>query len=111
MSLPRRKLLQLAAGATAVPFASRITSGQAYPMRPIRFIVPYPPGGATDVAARVIGEYLSRSLGQQIIVENKSGGGSLIGVESAAKSSPCTPRSTGCAGSFEDCPYPGMSHR
>src|SRR5258705_3003534 len=84
----RRQFLQLAAGATAVPVASLIASGQAYPTRPIRFIVPYPPGGATDVAARVIGQYLSRSLGQQIIVENKSGGGSLIGVESAAKSTP-----------------------
>jgi tripartite-type tricarboxylate transporter receptor subunit TctC len=50
--------------------------------------VPYPPGGATDVAARVVGEYLSRSFGQQFVVENKSGGGSLIGVESAAKSAP-----------------------
>ena len=50
--------------------------------------MPYPPGGATDVAARVVGEYLSRALGQHIVVENKSGGGSLIGVESAAKSTP-----------------------
>ena len=88
MKLPRRKFLHLAAGAVAVPVASRIASGQTYPARPVRFIVPYPPGGATDVAARVIGEYLSRSLGQQIVVENKSGGGSLIGIESAAKSTP-----------------------
>src|SRR5436190_22697284 len=70
MKLPRRKFLHLAAGAAAVPIASRIASGQTYPTRPVRFIVPYPPGGATDVAARVIGEYLSRSLGQQIVVEN-----------------------------------------
>ena len=88
MKLPRRKFLHLGVGAAAVPVASRIASGQTYPTRPVRFIVPYPPGGATDVAARVIGEYLSRSLGQQIVVENKSGGGSLIGVESAAKSTP-----------------------
>ena len=88
MKLPRRKFLHLAAGAAAVPVASRIASGQTYPTRPVRFIVPYPPGGATDVAARVIGEYLSHSLGQQIVVENKSGGGSLIGIESAAKSTP-----------------------
>jgi tripartite-type tricarboxylate transporter receptor subunit TctC len=88
MKLPRRKFLHLAAGAAAVPVASRMASGQTYPTRPVRFIVPYPPGGATDVAARVIGEYLSHSLGQQIVVENKSGGGSLIGIESAAKSTP-----------------------
>jgi tripartite-type tricarboxylate transporter receptor subunit TctC len=88
MKLPRRKFLHLAASAAAVPVASRIASGQNYPTRPVRFVVPYPPGGATDVAARVIGEYLSRSLGQQVVVENKSGGGSLIGIESAAKSPP-----------------------
>jgi tripartite-type tricarboxylate transporter receptor subunit TctC len=88
MKFPRRTFLQLAAGAAALPAVSRMASAQTYPARPIRFIVPYPPGGATDVAARTIGEYLSRSLGQQIVVENKSGGGSLIGVESAAKSAP-----------------------
>jgi tripartite-type tricarboxylate transporter receptor subunit TctC len=86
MKPPRRKFLHLAAVAAAVPFASRIAKGQAYPTRPVRFIVPYPAGGATDVAARVVGEYLSRSLGQQFVVENKSGGGALIGIESAAKS-------------------------
>src|SRR5436305_5504593 len=88
MKFPRRAFLQLAVGAAALPEVLRMASAQTYPSRPIRFIVPYPPGGATDVAARTIGEYLSRSLGQQIVVENKSGGGSLIGVESAAKSTP-----------------------
>jgi tripartite-type tricarboxylate transporter receptor subunit TctC len=88
MKFPRRVFLQLAAGAAALPAMSRMASAQTYPSRPIRFIVPYPPGGATDVAARVIGEYLSRAFGQHIVVENKSGGGSLIGVESAAKSAP-----------------------
>ncbi len=88
MKLPRRAFLQLAAGAAALPAVSRMASAQTYPSRPIRFIVPYAPGGATDVAARVIGEYLSRVFGQHIVVENKSGGGSLIEVESAAKSTP-----------------------
>ena len=60
--------------------------GQDWPSRPLRFIVPYPPGGSTDIAARVLGEYLSRSLRQQIVVENKSGAGGVIGVESGAKS-------------------------
>src|SRR5215471_18213078 len=59
---------------------------QDWPNRPIRFIVPFPAGGSTDVAARVIGEYLSRSLRQQIVVENKSGANGKIGIETAAKS-------------------------
>lgn len=62
--------------------------GQAWPSRPMRFIVPYPPGGSTDVGARVIADYLSRELGQQIVVENKSGGSGNIGFEAAARSAP-----------------------
>jgi tripartite-type tricarboxylate transporter receptor subunit TctC len=62
--------------------------GQAWPTRPVRFIVPYPPGGSTDVGARVIADYLSRELGQQIVVENKSGGSGNIGFEAAARSAP-----------------------
>jgi tripartite-type tricarboxylate transporter receptor subunit TctC len=54
----------------------------------VRIIVPFAPGGGLDVAARVIGEYMSRSIGQQVIVENKSGGASMIGTETAAKSPP-----------------------
>ena len=88
MNLPRRKFFRFAVSVAALPAMSRIARAQAYPTHPIRFIVPYPPGGATDAAARVVGEFLSRSLGQQIVVENKSGGGSLIGVESAAASAP-----------------------
>jgi tripartite-type tricarboxylate transporter receptor subunit TctC len=60
--------------------------GQAWPSRPVRFVVPYPPGGSTDVGARVIADYLSRVLGQQIVVENKSGGSGNIGFEAAARS-------------------------
>jgi tripartite-type tricarboxylate transporter receptor subunit TctC len=88
MRRTRRLFLQLAAAAAAAPVVPQFACALDYPTRPVRFIVPYPPGGATDIAARVVGEYLSRSLGQQIVVENKSGGGSLIGVESAAKSTP-----------------------
>jgi tripartite-type tricarboxylate transporter receptor subunit TctC len=61
--------------------------GQEWPSRPVRFIVPFPAGGSTDVAARVIGEYLSRTLRQQIVVENKTGANGNIGIETAAKSS------------------------
>src|SRR6266540_1680475 len=59
---------------------------QDWPSRPLRFVVPFPAGGSTDVGARLIGEHLSRSLGQQIIVENKSGASGNIGMETAAKS-------------------------
>jgi len=61
---------------------------QPYPTRPIRLIVPFPAGGATDVGARVTAEYLSRSFGQQLYVENKSGANGTIGVEAAAKGPP-----------------------
>src|SRR3989440_3094793 len=88
MNFPRRRLLQLIGAAAAAPALAEFAYALDYPTRPIRFIVPYPPGGATDVAARVIGEYLSRVLGQHVVVENKSGGGSLVGIESAAKSTP-----------------------
>src|SRR5215468_9013991 len=63
-------------------------AAQEWPNRPIRFIVPFPAGGSTDVAARVIGEHLSRTLGQQIVVENKSGASGVVGAEAAAKSAP-----------------------
>jgi tripartite-type tricarboxylate transporter receptor subunit TctC len=63
-----------------------------WPTRPLHFIVPFPAGGSTDVAARVVGEYLSRGLGQQVVVENKSGANGNIGMEYAARSAPdgCT---------------------
>jgi tripartite-type tricarboxylate transporter receptor subunit TctC len=88
MPSTRRRFLQFAAVAASAPALPRYASALDYPTRAIRFIVPYPAGGATDAAARVVGEFLSRSFGQQIVVENKSGGGSLIGVESAAASAP-----------------------
>jgi tripartite-type tricarboxylate transporter receptor subunit TctC len=78
----------------ALLFAFAITSpfsalaAESWPNRPIHFIVPFPAGGSTDVAARVIGNYLSRSVGQQVVVENKSGANGNIGIEYAAKSTP-----------------------
>jgi tripartite-type tricarboxylate transporter receptor subunit TctC len=65
-----------------------VAQAQEWPNRPIRFIVPYPAGGSTDIGARVIGDYLSRTLGQQIIVENKSGASGNIGFEAGARSAP-----------------------
>ena len=70
----------------ALAFVPLIAHAQDWPNRPIRFLVPYPAGGSTDVGARLIGEYIARALGQQIVVENKSGGSGNIGFEAAAKS-------------------------
>jgi tripartite-type tricarboxylate transporter receptor subunit TctC len=69
--------------ATSMP-----AQAQEWPNRSIRFIVPYPAGGSTDVGARVIGDYLSRALGQQIVVENRTGGSGNIGFEAGARSAP-----------------------
>ena len=89
MKLPhRRKFLHLVAGAAALPALSRIAGAQAYPRRPVRFIVPVAAGGSTDVAARAIGEYLSRTFGMQVYVENRAGAGGVIGIEAAARSAP-----------------------
>jgi tripartite-type tricarboxylate transporter receptor subunit TctC len=88
MQPARRQFLHLAAGAAALPALSRFTWAQAYPTRPVRFIVPLAPGGGLDFVARLTAEHLSRSLGQQVLVENKVGAGGTIGVETAAKSPP-----------------------
>jgi len=88
LQFPRRKFLHLAAGAVALPAVSRIAWSQAYPTRPVRFIVPLAPGGGLDYVARLTADYLSRSVGQQFLVENKVGAGGTIGVETAAKSAP-----------------------
>ena len=77
-----RLVLALLALLVAIPTAK----AQEWPNRPVRFIVPFPAGGSTDVGARLIGEYLSRSLRRQIVVENKSGANGNIGIETAAKS-------------------------
>jgi tripartite-type tricarboxylate transporter receptor subunit TctC len=80
-------MLKLRVGLLAlVAVISTGAQAQDWPSRPLRFIVPFPAGGSTDVGARLIGEHLSRSLGQQIVVENKSGANGNIGMETAAKS-------------------------
>jgi tripartite-type tricarboxylate transporter receptor subunit TctC len=88
MKLPRRNFLHLAAGAAALPAASRIARAQAYPSRPARIVVPFAAGGATDIIARLIGQWLSERLGQQFVIENRPGAGSNIGTEVVVNAPP-----------------------
>jgi tripartite-type tricarboxylate transporter receptor subunit TctC len=88
MDVVRRRFVQGAAAAAALPLLSPGARAQTYPARPIRFIVPLAPGGGLDFVARLFGEYLSRNIGQQIYIENKLGAGGMIGIETAAKSPP-----------------------
>jgi len=85
MKFPRRTFLHLAVGAAALPAASRMAQAQAYPSRPVRIVVGFPAGGATDIMARLMGEWLTERLGQQFIVDNKPGASGNIGTEAAAK--------------------------
>jgi len=88
MKLPRRNFLHLAAGAAALPVASRVAWAQTYPARPVRIIVTTTPGGAPDILARLMGPWLSERLGQQFVVENRPGGGSNIGTEAVVRAPP-----------------------
>jgi tripartite-type tricarboxylate transporter receptor subunit TctC len=88
MKLPRRQFLHLAAGAAALPAVSRIARAQAYPERPVRIVVGFAPGGANDILARLIGQWLSERLGQPFVIENRPGGGSNIATEAVVRAAP-----------------------
>jgi len=88
MNLPRRQFLHLAAGAAALPAASRVARAQAYPTRPVRIIVAYAPGGQTDTIARLLAQKLSDRFGTQFYVENVPGAGGNIGMARAAQAAP-----------------------
>ena len=89
MKLPhRRHVLHLAAGAAALPAVSRISWAQAYPSRPVRVIVGFAAGGATDIVARILGQWLSERLGQQFVVENRPGAGTNIATEVVVNAAP-----------------------
>ena len=88
MTLPRRKFLQLVASTTVLSGISEIARAQVYPTRAIHLIVPFTPGGTTDIVARLIGQWLSERLGQPIVIENRPGAGTNVGTEVVVKAVP-----------------------
>jgi tripartite-type tricarboxylate transporter receptor subunit TctC len=86
MKLPhRRQFLHLAAGAAVLPALPQIAMAQTYPSRPVRLIVPFAPAGATDITARLMGQWLSERLGQQFIIDNRPGAGGNIATEAVVR--------------------------
>jgi tripartite-type tricarboxylate transporter receptor subunit TctC len=86
--VPRRKFLQLAAGAGVLSALPRFARAQAYPSRPVHLVVGFSAGGSTDIAARLIGQWLSQRLGQQFVIDNRPGAGTNIATESVARAPP-----------------------
>jgi tripartite-type tricarboxylate transporter receptor subunit TctC len=88
MNFPRRKFLQMAAAAAAVPICPRTSVALDYPMRPVHLIAGFAAGGAADVSARLMAQALSARLGQQFVVENRTGAGGTIATEEVVKAAP-----------------------
>jgi len=88
MNLPRRQILALAAGAAALPVMSRCAWAQAYPTRPVRVMVGFPPGGVTDIVGRLAGQWLSERFGQPFIIENRPGAAGNIATEAVVNAAP-----------------------
>jgi tripartite-type tricarboxylate transporter receptor subunit TctC len=88
MKLPRRRFLQLATGAAALPAVSRALGAETYPSRPVRIVVAGAAGNTTDIFARLMGKWLSERLRQPFIIENRPGAGSNIGTETVVRASP-----------------------
>src|SRR6266702_4716729 len=88
MKFLRRQFLRLLGAAVAFPTVSGIAMAEAYPTRPVRLIIGYTPGGSADIAARLMGQWLSERLGQSFIVESRPGAGSNIGTEAVIRSPP-----------------------
>ena len=88
MKLPRRQFLLLAAGAAVQPALSRVACAQSYPTRTVRLVVGFPPGTSSDITARLIAQWLSDHLGQQVVVENRPGAGTNIAAETVVQASP-----------------------
>jgi len=88
VKLARRRFLHLAAGAAALPTASRFAWAQAYPSRPVRLIIGYPPGGSADITARLTGQWLSERLGQPVVIESRPGAATNLATEAVVRASP-----------------------
>jgi tripartite-type tricarboxylate transporter receptor subunit TctC len=88
MTFHRRRFLSLAAGAAALPATARLAKSEAYPTRPVHWIVSFTAGGPNDTVARLIGQYLSERLGQQFVIENRVGAGGNIGMAAVLSSAP-----------------------
>jgi tripartite-type tricarboxylate transporter receptor subunit TctC len=88
LKLPRREFLHLAAGAAALPAVSHIARAQAYPTRLVRLLVGFPAGGTTDIAARLIAQWLTERLGQPVVVENRPGASANLAAEAVVRSPP-----------------------
>ncbi len=88
MGLTRRTFVGLATGAAALPAVARVARAQTYPARPVRVLVGYAPGGVTDIAARLIGAWLSDRMGQQFVIENRPGASSNIATGTVARAAP-----------------------
>jgi len=88
MKLPRRQFLRLSAAAAALPAISRFAWAQTYPARPVRWIVPFPPGGLADIVVRLIGQYLAEKLGKPFVVENRPGASTNLGTEVVVRAPP-----------------------
>jgi tripartite-type tricarboxylate transporter receptor subunit TctC len=88
MKLPRRRFLHLAAGAAALPTVSRFAWAQAYPSRPVRLVIGYPPGGSADITARLTGQWLSERLGQPVVIESRPGAATNLATEAVVHAPP-----------------------
>jgi tripartite-type tricarboxylate transporter receptor subunit TctC len=88
MKIPRRRFLHLAAGGAALPAVSRIARAQAYPSRPVHWIVGFAPGGGNDIVARLMGQWLSERTGQQFVIENRPGAGTNLATEAVVNAPP-----------------------
>src|SRR5437660_12377378 len=88
IKLPRRRFLHLAAAAVALPAVARIARAQTYPSRPVRLLVGFPPGGPSDIMARLIGQFLSERLSQPFIIENRPGASGNIGTGAVGNAPP-----------------------
>ena len=88
MTLPRRRFLRLTAGAAALTAAGRRARADSYPTHPVRWLVGFAPGGGNDIAARLMGQFLSERLGQQVVVENRPGAATNIATEAVVNAPP-----------------------